>query len=497
MKVLGKLSSSILPQLGSTDVAVPQYDRSALEPGILHVGLGNFHRAHMASYLDDLFNENKDDSEINKWGIVGASMFDKKKRDLLKTQDWMQACVMRDATTTTAKILGPMVDYLVSGEAIQEALEGDGIKIVSLTVTEGGYFLNDGNFDPEHPLIQEDIKTPDDPKTVFGIIVKALKKYKESDSGTTPFTVMSCDNIPHNGDVVKSVVVGLAKETDADLAKWIDENVGFPNAMVDRIAPATTDEQRDFVKSTYGLEDSIPVFCEPFRQWVLEDNFSAGRPKFETLDGVTFVKDVGPYEFAKIRILNGGHASLCYPSALLGLDCVDNAMEHPTISPFLDALEANEIIPTVPPVPDTDLPDYWKIIAERFANPTLKDTIDRNCYDGASRQPKFIVPVVADNLDAGRKVDGLALVSAMWCTYCQGKTEAGEDIPDNDPRWDELQALAKKAVAEPVQWLEGLPDVYGKTAKSSVFQDAFSKALKAVEADGVEAAMKQYTASVN
>lgn len=361
---IGRLSPSILQNIGSdTQVAVPQYDRSELQAGILHIGLGNFHRAHMASYLDDLFNENKDDLENNQWGIVGAGImhFDQAKRDLLEAQDWMQTLVMRDATTTSAKILGSMVGFLpVSPEAIQGALEGNKIKIVSLTVTEGGYFLNDGKFDPHHPLIQQDIKTPSDPQTVFGIIVKALKQYKESDRGETPFTVMSCDNIPHNGDIVRAVVVGLAQETDPELALWITKNVGFPNSMVDRITPGTTDEQREFVQSTYGLEDASPVFCEPFRQWVLEDTFSAGRPKLDTLDNVKFVNDVKPYEFMKIRILNGGHASLCYPSALLGLKYVNNAMEHPTISAFLNALERNEIIPTVPPVPDTSLADYWR-----------------------------------------------------------------------------------------------------------------------------------------
>ena len=490
-----KLSIDALPKLASTKVSVPTYDRSKVKPGILHIGLGNFHRAHMAAYIDDLIEKSQDESDLN-WGIVGAGVlhFDQAKRDLLEPQDWLQTLVVRDADSTTARILGSMIDFLeVSPEAIQKSLEGGSIKIVSLTVTEGGYFLNDGEFDAENEQIKQDIKTPDDPKTVFGIIVKALKQCKEA--GKTPFTVMSCDNIPHNGDVAKSAVLGLASHIDADLGKWIEANVGFPNAMVDRITPATTDEQRDFVKSEYGLIDASPVFCEPFRQWVLEDDFPAGRPKLETLDNVKFVPSVKPYEFMKIRILNGGHASLCYPSALLGLNYVHESMEHPTIGPFLDALERNEIIPTVPPVPDISLTEYWKIIGHRFTNPTLNDTIGRNCYDGASRQPKFIVPVIQDNLEAGRNVDGFALVSALWCRYCQGKTESGETIAANDPQWDRLQALALSAKDDPSLWLNGLKEVYGKTAANSTFQESFAKAMKSIESDGVDGAMKKYIAA--
>ena len=204
---------------------------------------------------------------------------------------------------------------------------------------------------------------------------------------------MSCHNVPHNGDVVRSVVVGLADLTDSELAKWIAENVEFPNSMVDRITPATSDDELKFLKDNFdGLEDVAPVFCEPFRQWVLEDRFCSGHPPLEK-KGVEFVPDVTPYETMKIRILNGGHASLCYPSALLGVDYVHESMEHPVIGPFLDCLERNEIIPTVPPVPDTNLEEYWEIIQERFANPTIMDTIRPNCSDGFSHQPMFIVPV--------------------------------------------------------------------------------------------------------
>lgn len=449
----------------------------------------------MAAYMDDLMNE--DFENHKEWGIVGAGIlsFDADKRKLLESQDWLQTLVSRDADSVKARIIGSMTNFLpVDFElrqhtALQRSLENPSIKIVSMTVTEGGYFLNNGEFDPDHPQMQFDIRHPDHPQSIFGMIVKALDRRRKA--GVNPFTVMSCDNIPHNGDVVRSVVVGLAGHIDDELSRWIADNVAFPNSMVDRITPGTTAAQGEYIKEAFGYEDASAIFCEPFRQWILEDKFPHGRPALEKLEGFKFVPDVAPYELMKIRILNGGHASLCYPAALLGVQYVHEAMEHPTIGPFLDALERNEVIPTVPAVPDTSLPKYWELIAKRFSNPTINDTISRICFDGASRQPKFIVPVARDGLKKGCKVDGLALVSAMWCRYCQGVTESGEVIGPNDPQWDRLQAVAKNAAEDPSAWLQ-MADVYGEVGQDPVFVEAFSKALKSIESDGVEAAMKQY-----
>jgi len=445
--------------------------------------------------MDDLMNE--DFENHKEWEIVGAGIlsFDADKRKLLESQDWLQTLVSRDADSVQARIIGSMTDFLpVDFElrqhaALQKALEDPAIKIVSMTVTEGGYFLNNGAFDAQHPQIQYDIQHPDHPQSIFGMIVLALSHRRKA--GTQPFAVMSCDNIPHNGEVVRSVVVGLASRVDEELANWIDETVSFPNSMVDRITPGTTPAQAQFIRETYGYEDASAIFCEPFRQWILEDKFPHGRPKLEQLEGFKFVPDVAPYELMKIRILNGGHAALCYPSALLGVPHVHDAMEHPTIGPFLDALEREEVIPTVPPVPDTCLQDYWTLIAKRFSNPTINDTIGRICFDGASRQPKFVVPVVRDCLKAGRRVDGLALVSAMWCRYCQGTTEAGEIIGPNDPQWDRLQAVARQAVDDPSAWLK-MEDMYGEVGRDPAFVEAFSTALRTVQECGVEAAMQRY-----
>ena len=487
------LSRSALKKIAGK-VKVPKYDQTALQPGIIHIGLGNFHRAHMAAYMDDLFSKEGDgEFEKNKkWGIVGAGImsFDQTKRDLLEPQNWMQTLVERDGDSTNPRVLKSMMDFLpVNAEKIEQAMHDPNIKIVSLTVTEGGYFLNDGKFDPNHPQIVKDIQDPQNPDTVYGVICKAMKYRK--DNGMKPFTIMSCDNIPHNGSVVKEVCLGLANAIDAELGTWMEQNVAFPNSMVDRITPGTTEEQIAYVKDEYGYDDKSPIFCEPFRQWVLEDKFSDGRPDLDQLDNVKFVEDVAPYEFMKIRILNGGHASLCYPSALLGLPYVHSAMEHPTVGPFLDTLERQEIIPTVGPVPDTNLTDYWKIIESRFSNPAIADTIRRICFGGSNNQPKFVIPVVGDNLKAGRSVDGHAIVSAAWCAYCMGQTEAGASIEANDPNWDLLSATATEAKNDPQAWLN-MSQTYGSIGQDPIFSDAFSRALEKILMGGVEGAMKDY-----
>ena len=480
---------------------MPKYDRTQIQAGILHIGVGNFHRAHMATYMDDLMNDDFDSHR--EWGIVGAGIlsFDADKRKVLESQDWLQTLVQRDANSSQARIIGSMTNFLpVDFElrqhvALQETMEQPSIKIVSMTVTEGGYYLHNGNFDPQNPDMEYDIQNPDNPTTLFGMIVKAIDRRRKV--GIPPFCVMSCDNIPHNGNVVRSVVVGLANHIDKELAKWIDENVAFPNSMVDRITPSTTAAHSEYIKNEYGYEDASAIFCEPFRQWILEDKFPHGRPKLENLEGFKFVSDVGPYEHMKIRILNGGHASLCYPAALLGVKYVHEAMAHPVIAPFLDALEGNEIIPTVGPVPDTDLQDYWQLIAKRFSNPTIQDSVGRVCFGGSSNQPKFIVPVVRDALQTGStKIEGLALVSAMWCRYCQGQTESGEIISPNDPQWDRLRSVAKHAMKDPSAWLR-MSDVYGEVGEDPVFVKAFTNALKTIESKGVKEAMTEYLEKTN
>ena len=485
------LTAAHLSEVAKT-AAVPSYNRASLNAGILHFGVGNFHRSHQAIYLDDLFNL----GEGHDFALVGAGVraADEEMRQKLLSQDWYTTVVEQEADASTARVTGAMIDYVKAADsaAILEKLVDPAIRIVSLTITEGGYFINsaNGKFDPEHPDMMHDAANPDMPKTVFGLILAGLKRRHAA--GMAPFTVMSCDNIPHNGIVTKNSVVGLARMIDADFAKWVSKEVAFPNGMVDRITPATGERERAMLAKDFGIHDNWPVFCEGFKQWVLEDKFPAGRPALEKV-GVQFVEDVSPFELMKIRILNGGHAVIAYPAALMDIHFVHEAMHDPIVKGFLDKIENDEIIPCVPPVPETNIDDYYKLIVRRFSNPKIGDTIPRLCLDGTNRQPKFIIPSIADRLKAGKAIDGLALESALWCRYCHGTTESGQLIEPNDPNWDHLQTFARKAKDDPKSWL-AMADIYGDTAKSPVFIKAFTIALNAVWAKGVEATIKSYLA---
>ena len=468
-------------------VARPAYRRDELRAGIVHFGLGNFHRAHQAVYLDRLMNAGR----ALDWAIIGVGTRapDAAIRTDLAAQDWLYTVVEQTAERSDARVLGVMNDMIGPGEAerVIDTLADPAIRIVSLTVTEGGYFLDgQGRFDPGHRDVAADASGM--PGTVFGQIAEGLRRRRAA--GVPPFTVMSCDNLPHNGHVARAVVTGVARLRDAALADWIEENVAFPNGMVDRITPATGARELAAVATEHGIADRRPVFCEDFIQWVLEDDFPAGRPPLEEA-GVEFVDDVTAHEAMKLRILNGGHAVIAYPSGLMGIEYAHDAMADPLVAGFLDRLEREEIIPHVPSIPGTSPTDYYETCARRFANPKIADTIARLCFDGSNRQPKFIVPTIRDRLAAGLPVTGLALESALWCRYCAGTDEAGDAIAANDPQWDHLQATAHGARAEPDAWL-AMDAVYGDTGRAEPFRAAFVDALAALWRDGTRATLRRY-----
>ena len=470
--------------------AVPTYDPAALSAGILHFGVGNFHRAHQAVYLDDLFNLGRD----HDWGIVGAGVrdADKAMRETLSRQDWLTTVVEQEAAASSARVTAPMVDFITPGDsrAVINKLSDPAIRIVSLTVTEGGYYIDPASqrFDPKHPDIVRDAADFTTPRTVFGLILAGLKRRR--DIGIAPFTVMSCDNIPGNGHVTRNAVLGLARLIYPELAAWVSGNVAFPSSMVDRITPATGDRERDLLATEYGIADGWPVFCERFKQWVMEDSFPAGRPRLEEV-GVEFVTDVAPYELMKIRILNGGHATIAYPAALMDIQFVHEAMADDLVRGFLEKVEREEIIPVVPPVPGTDLSDYYTLIETRFANPRIGDTVQRLCLDGSNRQPKFVLPSAADRLRAGAPVTGLALVSALWARYCYGETDGGTLIAPNDPSWDRLTAQAKRARENPAAWLE-MRDIFGDLADDPRYVEAFTNALSSLWSLGTRETLTRY-----
>ncbi len=484
-----KLSANALPNLPA-NVAVPHYRQSDLSAGILHFGVGNFHRAHQAVYLDELFSKGID----RNWGIVGASVrvVDEDIRRKLMGQDLLSTVVEQEADSSSARVTSAMIDYIQPGDgaAILKKLVDPAIRIVSMTITEGGYYIDPASqkFDVGHADIVYDAAHGDAPKTVFGLIVAGLKRRRAA--GVAPFTVMSCDNIPGNGHVTENAVAGLAALIDTELAQWIRASVAFPNSMVDRITPGTTERERKLLLDNFGVEDNWPVFCETFRQWVLEDKFPMGRPALEKV-GVEFVSDVAPFELMKIRILNGGHATIAYPAALLDIHFVHEAMEDRQVRDLLAKLTKQEIIPTVPPPPGVALEDYRMLIERRFANPKIGDTITRLCFDGSNRQPKFILPTVADRLKQGGSIAGLALVSALWCRYCYGESESGKTIAPNDPIWDRVNGLARKAKTDPAVFLS-MGDIFGEAAKSPIYVAAFTRALTQLWAHGVRSTIGLY-----
>ncbi|RYE09650.1 MAG: mannitol dehydrogenase family protein [Hyphomicrobiales bacterium] len=487
-----KLSRHALPIISGA-ARIPAYDAASLTPGIVHFGVGNFHRSHQAVYLDALFNLGLD----RDWAIVGAGVraADGEMRSKLAAQDYLTTVVEQDTNLSAARVTSSMIDFLPIGdaEAIIARLADPAIRIVSLTVTEGGYYIDPATqrFDATHPDIVADATAPAAPRTVFGLILAGLMRRRAA--GVIPFTVMSCDNIPGNGHVTSNAITGLARLSDPEAAGWVEANVAFPNSMVDRITPATSQRERDLLANAFGIEDSWPVFCEEYTQWVLEDNFPAGRPALEKV-GVQFVEAVAPFELMKIRILNGGHAAIAYPAGLLDVHFVHEALEDAQILAFLGKLEREEVIPTVPPVPDTDLAAYYDRIERRFANPKIGDTIARLCYDGANRQPKFILPTALARVEAGGSVAGLALVSALWARYCYGESDSGKAIAPNDPSWDRLQALAREAKGNPVAWLS-MTDVFGELASNPVYVASFVAALERIWAEGTRAALAHYIAN--
>lgn len=464
---LPRLSPALLDRLPPS-VRRPGYDRARLAAGILHIGVGNFHRAHMAAYLDDLFARGQD----LDWAVVGAGLMpgDARQRARLAPQDWLYTLVELDGTRKDARVIGALIDFVAAGaEAIARRMAEPDIRIVSLTVTEGGYFTNarTGGFDAEHPDILADAKAPDAPRTVFGALLKGFRLRRAQ--GLSAPTILSCDNLEGNGAVTRSALVGLARLADPALADWVEAEVACPNGMVDRITPATSAAEIRMVEEAFGYHDASPVVCEPFRQWVLEDHFPLGRPTLEAV-GAQFVEDVAPYERMKLRILNAGHAAIAYPAALLGHTHVHEAMADPDIAAWLSGLMRREVIPVLPPIPGESYEAYLETCARRFANPGVRDTIARLCQDGSSRQPKFVLPTIQDALRQGAPVDGLALEVAFWCHY----VATAEAL--DDPRADRIRPAARATRDDPTAFL-GLAEIFGPLAANARFAEAFGRQI--------------------
>ncbi|WP_171133110.1 MULTISPECIES: mannitol dehydrogenase family protein [unclassified Ruegeria] len=473
-------------------VSAPTYRRSDLTPGIVHIGVGNFHRAHQAWYIHQMMQNGL----AHDWAIIGAGVrdYDAAMRKTLIAQDCLTTLIELDPKGISAEVIGPMIDYLPierNNAALIQKMADPAIRIVSLTVTEGGYFLdaNTGAFDTDHPDLKHDATYPDQPRTVFGALVAALDQRRLN--GAQPFTALSCDNLQGNGSILRSCVVGLAQMSNPDLARWIDQNGAFPNSMVDCIVPATTDQVVSQCHAL-GLDDQAPVSHENFRQWVVEDDFCAGRPPFERV-GVTLTRDVHSYETMKLRILNGGHQLLANVGEVLNVPTIADCMQDPDIVAFFRKVQTEEILPHVQAVPGTTAQEYLSLVERRFANTAIHDTTRRVAFDGSSRHPGFLHPSLNDAIAAGSSLSGLALAEAFWCRMCAGVRENGSEIEANDPQWKDLHQTARAAKANPELWIRKTQN-FGDMTQQQGFAKAFAHWLTLIWGRGCRAAIAEFTA---
>jgi mannitol 2-dehydrogenase len=469
---------------------VPDYDRDLVTPGVVHIGVGGFHRAHQAMYHDRMLTGGADLG----WGICGVGVLaaDRAMQQALHAQDGLYTLVLKHGDGTyEARVIGSLVEYLFApddSEAVIERMAAEPTRIVSLTVTEGGYNVSDitGEFDAANPGVLADLVPGAPPRTTFGLVTEALRRRRER--GLVPFTVVSCDNLPGNGELSRRVFTAFARLRDPGLADWITGAVRFPNSMVDRITPATTDADRAEVAGRFGIADRWPVVCEPFTQWVLEDDFAAGRPPYEAA-GVQLVGQVEPYELMKLRLLNGSHQALCYFAYLAGYRLVHEAAQDRLFQAFLRGYMDHEATPTLPPVPGTDLAGYKRTLLERFANPQIRDTIARLCAHSSDRIPKFLLPVIREQLSTGGEIRRSAAVVASWARYAEGTDEQGEPIDMVDRHAGRLTSLARRQREDPGAFVSNT-DLFGDLAGHQRFMTAYRAALASLHQHGARATLE-------
>lgn len=479
------MSTELLP------VAQPTYDPSTVTPGIVHFGVGNFHRAHQALYIDKLL----DAGLAMDWSICGVGVLpgDVRMRDALRDGDMRYTLVERYPDGhAPARSIASITEYLFAPddpEAVFDKLADPSVRIVSLTITEGGYNIDDetGRFLSQTPSIQADLVPGAVPSTVFGMVVEGLRRRR--DRGIPPFTVMSCDNLPGNGVVARESFTAFAELLDPELAAWISTEVSFPNSMVDRITPVTTDEVREWISETYGTHDAWPVASEGFTQWVLEDDFTLGRPPYEKA-GVQLVADVTPYEHLKLRLLNASHQAMAYFGYLMGYRFAHEASTDPLIVRLLLSWMRDEAAPTLDPVPGVDVAEYERSLMERFANPYVRDTLLRLATDASDRIAKFVLPVVQDRLATGEGVELGAAIVASWAVFARGVDESGEPIPFIDRQAEAVaRAVERQGHDDPVGFLRDSL-IFGDLADNPIFAEAFTRIYRDILSHGSRAALE-------
>ncbi|CAI4053731.1 hypothetical protein SUVZ_15G3720 [Saccharomyces uvarum] len=485
------LNAKTLKSFQST-LPVPTYPREGVKQGIVHLGVGAFHRSHLAVFMQRLMQEHN----VKDWSICGVGLMkaDAPMRDAMDAQNCLYTLVERGIKDTNAYIVGSITAYMYAPDdpkAVIAKMAHPDTRIVSLTVTENGYYHNEATHSlmADDAAIVNDLNHPERPNTIYGYLYEALLlRYKESGH---PFTIMSCDNMPQNGITLKAMLVEFAKLKDPKFAAWIAEKVTAPNSMVDRVTPRCTDVERKFVADTYGIQDKCPVVAEPFIQWVLEDNFSDGRPPWE-LAGVQVVKDVESYELMKLRLLNGGHSAMGYLGYLAGYTYIHEVVNDPTINKYIRVLMHEEVIPLLPKVPGVDFEEYTASVLERFSNPAIQDTVSRICLMGSGKMPKYVLPSIYEQLrrpDSKYKL--LAVCVAGWFRYLTGKDMNGKPFEIEDPMAPILQKAAVKGGSDPHELLS-IDCLFGPELRDNKeFVAQLTHSLKAVYNNGPLAAVKE------
>ena len=468
------------------------YDRSALSVGIVHFGVGGFHRAHMAMALDTLMNEGK----ALDWAICGVGLLpaDRRMKEVLDAQDCLYTLTLRHPDgRRESRVIGSIAEYLFApddAETVVERMSDAAVRIVSLTITEGGYNFDrvTGEFDATHPDVVADLVDGAPPTTVFGFVAEAARRRRQR--GIPPFTVLSCDNVQGNGHMAKAMFTAFAELKDPELGAWMRENIRFPNSMVDRITPVTSETDIAEALSITGLDDAWPVICEPFFQWVIEDDFGIGRPAFDDA-GAQFVDDVEPYELMKLRLLNASHQALCYFGYLAGYRFVHEAVADPAIASFLLRYMNQEATPSLLPVPGIDLDNYKNSLIERFANPEVRDTIARLCAESSDRIPKWLIPVIRHQLAHGGEIDCSAAIVASWARYAEAIDEVGEPIVVVDSLRDELIAIALSQRDDPLAFIRNR-SLFGDLSDNERFAAAYTDALLSLHRQGAAITLRSF-----
>jgi mannitol 2-dehydrogenase len=472
-------------------IALPRYDITTVTTGIVHLGLGGFHRAHMARYTHDLLNLSP---AASAWSIAGAGLLpaDRATHDALQAQDRLYTLIEQDGTTEQVTVIGALAAVIHAGDgtgALLDAIDAPGIRIVSATVTENGYCLNRATkrLDVDHPLIAADLATPRAPRSLVGILTEAFRCRR--DAGRKAFTALSCDNIQHNGNVLRQAVADFAARIDPGLADWIAERARFPNTMVDRITPVTSAENIAHLATRHGIADRRPVFCERFRQWVIEDDFADGRPAWEDV-GAQLTADVTPHEKMKLRLLNASHLAIAAPGRLMGYAFIHETLQDESLRRYMTALMDRETGPTLDPVPGVDLVGYKATLMARFANPAIRDTVERVNTDAPLN---YLLDPIRDRLHDGAPVPLLAFAVAAWMRRVRGTDENGAPIDIGHPLAGELRVRAEQGGSDPRPLL-GLATLFGDLGQHPVLVETVGKWLGVIYAQGTAKALAQLRA---